>query len=77
LDDLFPGIQSEILLVITYECVIFVDNAKREKPLLEIKHEDLLYVMGKRDILKIAFQMNQSVLSKEKQRNPLPNQKTR
>ena len=71
LDDLFPGIQSEILLIVTYEMIIFVDNAKRDQPILEIKHEDLLYVMGKKDILKIAFQMNQNLLSKEKQRSPI------
>ena len=55
LDDIFPGIQTEILLVVTYEQVIFVDNLKRDKPILEIKLEDLLYVMGKDDTLKIGF----------------------
>ena len=55
LDEIFPGIQTEILLVVTYEQVIFVDNLKRDKPILEIKLEDLLYVMGKDDTLKIGF----------------------
>lgn len=55
LDEIFPGVQTEIFLVITYEQVIFLDSTKRDKPILEIKLEDLLYVMGKGDILKIAF----------------------
>lgn len=69
LDDFFPSISAEILLIVTYEMIIFVDNNKRENTLLEIKHEDLLYVMGKNDVLKLAFQLNQSALSKEKQKN--------
>jgi len=63
-------------MIVTYELIIFVDNAKRDQPILEIKHEDLLYVMGKKDILKIAFQMNQSIISKEKQKSPLLAKKT-
>lgn len=55
LDDFFPSITAEILLIVTYEMLIFVDNNKRENTLLEIKHEDLLYVMGKSDVLKLAF----------------------
>ena len=58
LDDIFPGIQSEILLIVTYESILFVDNAHREKPLLEVKLDELLYIMGKGDQLKIAFQLN-------------------
>ena len=55
LDEIFPGVHTEILLVITYEQVIFLDGTKRDKPILEIKLEDLLYVMGKGETLKIAF----------------------
>ena len=58
LEDIFPAMQTELLLVITYETIIFVENGKRDQVLLEIKHEDLLYVMGKRDTLKIGFQTN-------------------
>ena len=66
LDDLFPGVQTELLMVVNYEQVIFVENAKRDKSILEIKHEDLLYVMGKNDHLKIGFQMHQSNLNRDK-----------
>lgn len=65
LDDIFPGMQTELLLIVTYEQIIFVENAKRDKAILEIKLEDLLYVMGKNDNLKIGFQLNQNILNKE------------
>ena len=58
LEDIFPAMQTELLLVITYETIIFAENGKRDQVLLEIKHEDLLYVMGKKDTLKIGFQTN-------------------
>ena len=58
LEDIFPQIQTELLLVVSYETIIFLENGKRDSILLEIKHEDLLYVMGKKDTLKIGFQTN-------------------
>ena len=58
LEELFPLIQTELLMVITYETILFLENGKRDNVMLEIKHEELLYVMGKRDILKIGFQTN-------------------
>ena len=55
LEELFPLILTELLMVITYETILFLENGKRDNVMLEIKHEELLYVMGKRDILKIGF----------------------
>ena len=62
LDELFPLIQTEILVIVTYETILFLENGKRDNVILEIKHEELLYVMGKRDILKIGFQTNNDQL---------------
>ena len=62
LEELFPLIQTELLMVITYETILFLENGKRDNVMLEIKHEELLYVMGKRDILKIGFQTNNDQL---------------
>ena len=69
LDDLFPGIQHELLLVVNYSSIIFLDNFTRERPILEIKLENLLYVMGKGDFLKIGFQLDQSVLKNDRQKS--------
>lgn len=63
LEDLFPQFQQEILMVVTYEQIIFMDNSERNQIILEIKHEDLLYMMGKKDQLKIAFQINSSLVN--------------
>ena len=66
LDDLIPGVQTELLFIVNYESVTFIENSKRDKPILEIKNEDLLYIMGKRNSLMIAFQMHQSSANKAK-----------
>ena len=47
-------------MIVNYESIIIVENKKRDKAILEIKNEDLLYVMGKRKSLKIAFQLHKS-----------------
>ncbi len=57
LDALFPSQSQEILMVVTYEQIIFMDNNSRDRTILEIKYDDLLYVMGKNDLLKISFQV--------------------
>ena len=58
MDDIFPGVQNDLLLVVKYEQLIFLDNQKRDRSILEVKLEDLLYVMGKGDELKIGFQLS-------------------
>ena len=68
LDDYLPSVSAEILLIVNYEMIMFVDNNKREKTLLEVKHEDLLYVMGKGDLLKIGLQLNLNQSQKDKQK---------
>ena len=65
LEDLFPIHSKELLLVVTYEKLFFLDNEMREKPILEIKLENILYVMGKSDVLKIGFQLNANLLTKD------------
>ena len=55
LDDLIPGVQTELLIIIKYESILFVENSKRDKVILEVKHEDLLYVMGKNNLFMVAF----------------------
>ena len=58
LDDLIPGVQTELLMIIKYESILFVENSKRDKVILEVKNEDLLYVMGKDNLFMVAFQMH-------------------
>ena len=76
LDDIFPGVQTELLLVVAYDTINIVENSKRDISILEIKHEDLLYVMGKDDILKISFGMKQSNVKEKFVNNKLRRQQT-
>lgn len=64
LDDLIPGVQTELLMIIKYESILFIENSKRDKVILEVKNEDLLYVMGKDNMFMIAFQMHQGNTAK-------------
>lgn len=54
-DEYFGNLTSEILLIVKYNSILFLENRKRDKVLLEIKHTDLLYIMGKDDQLKIGL----------------------
>ena len=58
-----PSRSSAILIIITYEKIIFLDNVKRDKHLLEVNYEELLNIMGKNDKLKMTLSINQSKLS--------------
>jgi len=59
LDELFPSISQDILLIVSYEYITFIDKAKKDSsPGLTVKMENLLYCMGKKDVLKIGFTVN-------------------
>lgn len=42
-----------------YQSLMFVDNRKRDKTLFELPYTDLLYIMGKREILKLGMILHQ------------------
>jgi hypothetical protein len=48
-------LKDEILLICTQSHILFVENRKRDKILLKVKYEDLLYLMGKQDDFKIGM----------------------
>ena len=42
-------------MICTSTHVIFTENLKRDKILFKLKYEDILYIMGKQDELKIGM----------------------
>jgi len=51
----FQNTAESLLLICKQDCILFVDNRKRDKVFLEVLYEDLIYCMGKKDILKIGL----------------------
>jgi len=49
------GKQEELLCVVNYNGVYFIDNSKKGKDMTKIAFEDLLYVQGSWKTLKIAY----------------------
>jgi hypothetical protein len=47
--------NHDILCVINFNSLSFFDNQKRDKPIQRVNFEDLLYVMGSGDTLKLSF----------------------
>jgi len=41
--------------------IIFTENSKRDKVILKLKYEDILYLMGKQDELKLGMILKKKV----------------
>jgi len=54
--------DDNILLVINLQGIQILENAKRDRIVHHLDYEDLLYVMGKGNRLKIGFQYNMPLL---------------
>jgi len=54
-DDHLQNAADSLLLICKQDCLLFVDNRKRDKTVLEVPYEDLIYCMGKGDILKMGL----------------------
>ena len=58
LDHLFPIVTSEMIMLVSYESLLFIDNLKRDKIMLEVKLIDIISIMGKKDSLRLVFSIN-------------------
>ena len=57
----FQAANTELLLVCTASHVLFLENQKRDKVLLKVKNEDVLYVMGKKSLLKMGLILKKKI----------------
>ena len=57
----FQAANTELLLVCTSTHVLFLENQKRDKVLLKVKIEDVLYAMGKKSILKLGLILKKKI----------------
>jgi len=45
--------------------MLFMDNRKRDKVLLRVQYEDLIYIMGKKQLLKMSMVMKKKLSSQQ------------
>jgi hypothetical protein len=60
-EEYFQQLKDEILLICTQTHLMFIESRKRDKVLLKVKYEDLLYLMGKKNEFKIGMILKKKI----------------
>lgn len=60
-EEYFFNLVPVMLVVCTNNQMLFMDNRKRDKIFLRVQYEDLIYIMGKKQLLKMSMVMRKKL----------------